>query len=80
MIKIIGPTNNPSIPISLNPVYIAINVKIGCIPILELISFGSNICLMIMVTIYKPANTNAKEILSSKAENIAQGIITVPEP
>ena len=80
MIKIIGPTNNPSIPISLNPVYIAINVKMGCIPILELISLGSSICLTITVITYKPIKTKAKEILPSKADIIAQGIITVPEP
>ena len=68
------------IPINLNPVYIAIKVKIGCIPILLLTSFGSTICLTTNVKIYKPINNKASEILPSKKENIAQGIITVPEP
>lgn len=34
IIKIIGPISNPIIPIILKPVYIAIKVNIGCIPIL----------------------------------------------
>ena len=29
IIKIIGPSSNPNIPINLKPVYIAINVNIG---------------------------------------------------
>ena len=33
IIKIIGPITMPKIPINLKPVYIAIKVKIGCIPI-----------------------------------------------
>lgn len=32
IIKIIGPKNIPITPINLKPVYIAIIVKIGCIP------------------------------------------------
>lgn len=32
IIKIIGPKNIPTIPINLNPVYIATIVNIGCIP------------------------------------------------
>lgn len=58
----------------------AINVKIGCVPIFLLTSFGSSICLTIIVTIYKPTKTNANEILLSSHENTAHGIITVPEP
>ena len=33
IIRIIGPSKVPKIPIVLNPVYIAIRVNIGCIPI-----------------------------------------------
>ena len=42
MIKIIGPTNIPITPINLNPVYIAIIVKIGCMPIFPTNDFGLN--------------------------------------
>ena len=80
IIKIIGPKNRPSNPITLKPVYIAIRVKIGCIPILLLTSFGSSICLNTNDKTYKPTNSKESEILPSIKENIAQGIITVPEP
>ena len=80
MISIIGPRNKPIIPINLKPVYIDIKVKIGCMPILLLMSFGSNTCLTIIVITYKPINTNANEILPSATKKTAQGIITVPEP
>lgn len=80
IIRIIGPRNKPIIPIILNPVYIAINAKIGCVPIFLLTSFGSSICLITIVIIYKPISTKANETFPSIQESIAHGIITVPEP
>ena len=40
-------------PINLKPVYIAIKVKIGCIPMFLLTNFGSNICLTMDIIISK---------------------------
>ena len=42
IINTIGPINSPIIPENLNPVYIAINVNTGCIPILFPTTLGSN--------------------------------------
>lgn len=79
-IKAIGPINNPGIPINLNPVYIAINVKIGCVPMFLLTNFGSKNCLVIDIIINKIiiASPNFKSPLSP--DIIAQGTITVPDP
>ena len=80
IIKTIGPTNSPNIPINLKPVYIAIKVKIGCMPILLLTIRGSNNCLTIIII----AKITIIAIPSFKspfnASIIAQGTITVPEP
>ena len=45
IIKMIGPIKSPKMPIILKPVYIAIKVKIGCIPIFPLTILGSSSCL-----------------------------------
>lgn len=42
IINTIGPINKPIIPENLKPVYIAINVNTGCIPILFPTILGSN--------------------------------------
>lgn len=42
IISTIGPMNNPIIPENLKPVYIAINVNTGCIPILFPTTLGSS--------------------------------------
>ncbi len=80
IIKTIGPINNPSTPVILKPVYIAINVNIGCIPILSLTILGSINCLTIRIIAYIIiiAIPNFKSPFN--AEIIAQGTITVPEP
>ena len=80
IIKTIGPINNPNNPVILNPVYIAIKVKIGCIPILLLTTLGSAICLVISIIIYKIINATPKLKLPLVADIIAHGIIIVPEP
>jgi len=80
IIKIIGPINNPNNPIILKPVYIAINVNIGCIPILLLTTFGSVNCLVTSVITYNIINAIPKLKLPLVADIIAQGIIIVPEP
>ena len=80
IISTIGPIKSPITPITLKPVYIAISVKIGCIPIFLLTNFGSNNCLITDII------TNNTMIAISKfkspliAHKIAHGIITVPEP
>lgn len=73
-------TNIPIIPITLYPVYMAINVNIGCIPIWLLTTFGSNNCLTIVMIINKTTNAIDKFIFPLKADTTAQGNITVPEP
>lgn len=80
IIKTIGPTNSPKTPIVLNPVYMAINVNIGCIPILLLTIFGSTSCLTIRIiaNIIIIATPNFKSPF--RAAITAQGTITVPEP
>ena len=80
MIRIIGPIRSPITPITLNPVYIAINVKIGCIPIFLLTNFGSNTCLAIDIIISKTIIAIPKFISQLIPLKIAHGIITVPEP
>ena len=80
MIRIIGPIRSPITPITLNPVYIAINVKIGCIPIFLLTNLGSNTCLAIDIIISKTIIAIPKFISPLIPLKIAHGIITVPEP
>ena len=80
IIKIIGPINIPTTPIILNPVYIEINVNIGCTPILLLTIRGSAICLVIIITIYNPTNEKASVISPLNADIMAHGKIIVPAP
>ena len=80
IIKTIGPINNPNNPVVLKPVYIANNVKIGCIPILLLTTFGSVNCLVTRTIIYKTIKAIPKLKLPLVADIIAQGIMIVPEP
>lgn len=80
IIKIIGPKNNPKIPLILNPVYIAIKVNIGCIPILLLTILGSVSCLIINMITYNANMVIANTMFPSIAESIAHGSITVPAP
>ena len=80
IINTIGPINSPNIPKILNPVYIDINVNIGCTPIFLLTSFGSKICLTTVIIISN-ANIAIPSFISPFiAEMIAHGNITVPEP
>ena len=67
-------------PITLNPVYIAIKVKIGCTPIFLLTNFGSKICLATDMIINNTMMAIPKFRSPFIAQRIAQGIITVPEP
>ena len=80
IIKIIGPINIPSTPINLKPVYMAINVKIGCVPMCLLTNLGSKNCLTVDIIISKTiiAIPNFKSPFNP--EIIAHGTITVPEP
>ena len=80
IISTIGPTIIPNIPITLKPVYIAIRVKIGWIPILLLTNLGSRNCLTIHIIIHNDIIDIPKFRFPSRVEIIAQGIITVPEP
>lgn len=80
IINIIGPISIPITPINLKPVYIAINVNIGCIPILFPIILGSKNCLIILINVNKPKIANPKVISPSNPAIIAHGIITVAEP
>ena len=79
-INIIGPTKSPIIPINLKPVYIDINVNIGCIPILLLTILGSSNCLAINIITYNIISAIPNFISPFKPEITAQGTITVPEP
>ena len=80
IIKTIGPISIPKIPIILNPVYIAIKVNIGCIPICPETIRGSINCLTILIMISNTiiAIPNVKSPLN--ATIIAHGIITEEEP
>ena len=80
IIKIIGPIIIPIIPIILKPVYIAIDVNIGCIPIWLLTILGSINCLITIIIIYKTINDIASVISPLKADITAQGNIMVPAP
>lgn len=80
IISTIGPTNNPIIPIVLNPVYIAISVNIGCIPIFPLTILGSTSCLTINIIAYIIIIAIPNLISPLSPEIIAHGIITAPEP
>lgn len=80
IIKTIGPIKSPIIPINLNPVYIAINVNIGCTPIFLLTNLGSNICLEIDIIINKTIIAIPRFKSPLIAEIMAHGTITVPEP
>ena len=80
IIKTIGPINSPNTPIALNPVYIAIKVKIGCIPICLLTILGSINCLTTDIMINKTIKAIANLISPLIAEIIDHGTITVPDP
>jgi len=80
IIKIIGPINKPINPDILNPVYIAIKVNIGCIPILLLTILGSKNCLTTSTITYKTIKHIPNVILPLHAEIIAHGVKTVPAP
>ena len=80
IIKIIGPNNKPSIPKNLNPVYIAINVNIGCTPMFLLTSLGSKNCLTTDIIISNTIIAIPKFKSPFNPAIIAQGTITVPEP
>ena len=76
----IGPSIIPITPIVLYPVYIAIKVKIGCIPICLLTNFGSNKFLTTPITDHNAIIKKPSKISPFKASIIAQGTITAPEP
>jgi len=80
IISTIGPTNSPSIPIILKPVYIAINVNIGCMPILLLTILGSTSCLTISIVAYIIIIAMPSFMSPFNPDITAHGIITVPEP
>ena len=80
IIKRIGPTNIPKTPISLKPVYIAIIVKIGCIPIFPLTILCSINCLVTLIIINKIIIDIPSVKSPFSPEIIAHGIITVPDP
>ena len=80
IIKTIGPINNPITPVILKPVYIAINVNIGCTPIFLLTNLGSKNCLTTDIIINNVTIAIPKDRSPFKPEITAQGIITVPEP
>ena len=80
IIKTIGPIRRPIIPITLKPVYMAIRVNIGCIPIFLLTNLGSNICLVIDIKISRTIIAIPNLISPLMPDKIAHGIITAPEP
>ena len=80
IIKIIVPAKSPINPKNLKPVYIAIKVKIGCIPILLLTILGSKNCFARSVKIYNPKSNEPSEILLFINDIIAHGISIVPLP
>lgn len=80
IISTIGPNKSPHTPKNLNPVYIAIKVNIGCIPICPLTILGSTNCLTMLI-IHQRTNIPIASLKSPVNAKIpAQGIITVPEP
>ena len=46
--------NNPMMPLNLNPIYIAISVYKGCIPICDDTIRGSKNCRTVEISISKP--------------------------
>ena len=62
----------------LKPVYIAISVNIGCIPICLLTTLGSISCLTVEIIVNKTIRAIANWISPLIAEITAQGTITVP--
>ena len=80
IIRAIGPTIIPITPITLNPVYIAIKVKIGWIPILPLTILGSNTCLTNDIIIHKTIIATPSFKSPFNASITAHGTITLPEP
>ena len=80
IISAIGPVNNPITPEILKPVYIAISVNIGCMPICFPTILGSTNCLVIDITINRDNKHIASLRFPLQAEIIDQGIITLPEP
>ena len=80
IIKAIGPIKSPINPQNLKPVYIAINVNIGCIPICPLTTLGSNTCLTTHIIIHSTSMETPSVMSPLNAVIIAHGTITVPEP
>ena len=80
IISTIGPKSKPHTPINLKPVYIAISVNIGCIPILPLTILGSTNCLTILITHHNAKIPIANFKSPVNAKNPDHGSITVPEP
>ena len=80
IIRTIGPINNPITPENLKPVYIAINVNIGWIPIWLPTILGSRNCLTIDIKIHRDKTHIASVTSPLQAEIIAHGTITLPEP
>ena len=80
IISNIGPNISPHTFHILYPVYIAINVNAGCMPICLLTNFGSKNCLTTLIITHKPSMATPSTMSPFKALIIAQGIIAVPEP
>ena len=72
--------NIPITPKILKPVYIAIIVKIGCIPMFPLTILGSISCLVTLIIIRRIIIEIPSVNSPFNPEIIAQGIITVPDP
>ncbi len=72
--------NNPITPDTLYPVYIAISVNIGCMPIWIPTIFGSTNCLTIDIIIHSTKMLTPSLTSPLHADIIAHGTITVPEP
>ena len=79
-INIIGPNNSPITPINLKPVYIEINVNIGCIPICFDTNLGSINCLIILIIIKRIIIAIPKSMSPFNAVIIAHGSMIVPDP
>ena len=69
-----------STPISLKPVYMAIRVNKGWIPMCFPTILGSSNCLIIVIISHNTKTAIANFILPLNARKIAHGTITVPEP
>ena len=80
IIKAIGPINKPITPDILNPVYIAINVNIGWIPMWLPTILGSINCLTTDIIIHSTNILIASLMSPLHAVIIAHGTITLPDP